>query len=45
MKSFKEFLLESIDRHTLNDMKYFGLFKSDIDKDGYVTLYHGGVIL
>ncbi len=26
----------------LQDMKYFGLNKHDIDEDGYVTLYHGG---
>jgi len=37
---FKYF--ETVDNSTLQDMKYFGLSKSDIDEDGYVTLYHGG---
>jgi len=40
---FKYF--ENVDKNTLQDMKTFGLNKSDIDEDGYVTLYHGGKIL
>jgi len=32
-----------VSEKTLKDMVYFGLDKSDIDSDGYVTLYHGTV--
>ena len=34
-----------ITKQILKDMEYFGLYKSDIDNEGYVTLYHGTVNL
>lgn len=38
-------LQEKEDTFIIKDMKAFGLSSSDIDSDGYVTLYHGGVKL
>lgn len=45
MLSYKEYLEENVDKQTLKDMEYFGLYKSDIDENGHVTLYHGGINL
>jgi len=36
------YLNEQVSMNVLRDMKAFGLSKYDIDKDGYVKLYHGG---
>ena len=33
---------EKIDSKTLKDMSVFGLSKSDLDSQGYITVYHGG---
>lgn len=38
-------LIEKVDNDILRDMSSFGLSKNDIDNEGYVTLYHGGVNL
>lgn len=46
MLSYNHFkLLESVSKQTLKEMEQFGVDKGDIDEDGYVTLYHGGVKL
>jgi hypothetical protein len=42
MSFYKYYFKEDISKEVLKDMKAFGLFKSDIDSEGYVTLYHGG---
>jgi hypothetical protein len=36
-------LIEIANKTVLDDMKYFGLSKSDIDSTGHVTLYHGTI--
>lgn len=46
MYSFSQFLRESIDQKELFKlMKEFGVSKSDIDSNGYITVYHGGKTL
>lgn len=37
--------LEEIDEDILGRMSDFGMSEYDIDRDGYITLYHGGVQL
>ncbi|MEK6829508.1 MAG: hypothetical protein AABY15_05225 [Nanoarchaeota archaeon] len=34
---------ESVDEDTLSRMRDFGMDEGDIDGNGYVTLYHGGI--
>ena len=46
MKHLKSFeLFENVDSYLLKQMRSFGLSKSDIDSDGYIRVYHGGVTL
>jgi hypothetical protein len=45
MIRFKDYICESVSRETLRDMRAFGLSTGDIDRDGLVTLYHGGKTL
>lgn len=48
-KDFKSYTpkltLEEVDDDTLDRMRDFGMDENDIDDNGYVTLYHGGVEL
>lgn len=48
-KNFKTYApkltLEEVDDDTLMKMRDFGMDEDDIDSNGYVTLYHGGVEL
>lgn len=40
-----EYLNEQVSNELIRDMKAFGLSRGNIDSEGYVTLYHGGVEL
>lgn len=48
-KDFKSYTpklqLEEVDDDTLSRMSDFGMDESDIDENGYITLYHGGIEL
>ena len=41
IKTFESYISDDC----ISDMEQFGLYKSDIDSLGFVTLYHGGVEL
>jgi hypothetical protein len=41
----KDGINESVSSDTLFRMKEFGLSRADIDSEGYITVYHGGVKL
>ena len=47
MKYIKRYksLNESITEHTLDRMEAFGLYENDVDRLGFITLYHGGLQL
>lgn len=40
MKHLKTF--NELNNHLLKEMESFGVYRNDIDKDGYITVYHGG---
>lgn len=41
----ENFFTENVDEDTLSRMRDFGMDEGDIDDNGYVTLYHGGIEL